>query len=200
MAAGITERPSPPDPPGGADERAVRGFAVTIAALCTAFLVTLVVQLGAGIEPASFRLHAQTYAVIWPQGWSFFADAADTDQVAAYRLPDGPGDAVRVQQVNASSSDAFGLSRTAMVTNNEIGYLAQEIPAADWKVCRASDAAACFPALGAPALWVESDTFRPAALCGRVGFVRSASDTAGAPRADQGVDAPMTAEALVSCP
>ena len=220
---GITRRSSPSDPPDGSEgsdgadgsdgaegsagaessddseEHVVRGFAVTIAALGIVFLVTLVPQLAPGFVPAWFRLQAQTYAVIWPQGWSFFSDAADTDQVAAYRLSDGGlGAAVQVQQVNASSSDSFGLSRTAMVTNNEIDYFAQEIPAGDWKACRAADVATCFSARGT-ALFAESDTFRPAALCGRVGFVLSASDKEGASRTAENGDAPMFAEALVSC-
>ena len=137
--------------------------------------------------------------MIWPQGWSFFSDAADTDQVAAYRLSDGgQGAAVRVQQVNASPSDSFGLSRTAMVTNNEVEYFAQEIPAGDWKACRAAEVATCFSARGA-ALFAESDTFQPAVLCGRVGFVLSASDEQGASRTDENRDVPRFAEALVSC-
>jgi hypothetical protein len=146
-----------------------RGFWFTATVLFTGFLVTLASQLP-GIAPDWLSRQRSAYVAVWPQGWSFFADAASEDTVVVYRA--GPDDRTfpRVTRQLMSAGNRWGLGRAAYVQILETKQLAAQIAEGRWTACRYHTTEAC---LRAALVASESDAVnrsRHATICGPVIF------------------------------
>jgi antimicrobial peptide system SdpA family protein len=78
--------------------------------------------------------------VIWPQGWSFFADAPQADTLVAYRTaPDGATRQTATYP-QMTAQNRWGLGRIAYAQIAEIRELAAEVPDDTWRDCQGDDA------------------------------------------------------------
>ena len=182
---------------GARDEReeTAKGLGLTLAILGTVFLVALAAQLPDSMALPWLRNQQPTMTAIWPQGWSFFSNAADVETVAAYTFSPAGGP-LEVPQLHMAAANAWGLGRSATVADTEVRRLAAGIPDSAWHSCgSASSLADCFAAATGQTLL--TDTYAPAVVCGLVGFERSAPRSLGnAPAAGPSVE---VAKAQVRC-
>ncbi|WP_408641107.1 hypothetical protein [Streptacidiphilus rugosus] len=111
--------------------------------------------------PSTYRTTAHT---MWPQGWSFFADEGDVDDVTALR----PGDAGGAPANAAAVGNSWGLSRLPDAIYRQAVFVSGEVPMTRWVNCLArsvQSAAERCAALAKPVVAL-SNPFRPALLCG----------------------------------
>jgi hypothetical protein len=144
---------------------------LTSAVLGSLLVITLSAQLlPAGVAPAWLKAHQAVYGTIWPQGWTFFANAPDSETLSAYRLSSGPVARGSMLAMSMSGQNRWGLGRTAVAELSEAEYLANLVPGGYWISCTHPLAHSC---LGAVRVYRLMNDFRPAMLCGLVAFVRA---------------------------
>jgi antimicrobial peptide system SdpA family protein len=144
-----------------------RGFLFTAAILFTGLLVTLASQLP-GLAPGWLTGQRPAYRALWPQGWSFFADAAAEDVLVVYRAGSDGASFPVVTRTLMSAANDWGLSRVAYVQILETRQIAEQVPGDRWTACHDSSADACLRnTLGAPAHEATNGSARPT-ICGPV--------------------------------
>jgi Sporulation delaying protein SdpA len=166
-SAGVSGSAQAPDTPASSS-----AFALTLAALGSLLLLTLAAQvLPASATPAWLRIHRADYHMIWPQSWSFFANTADSETLAAYHLESGRRLGPPAIGLSMSGMNAWGLGRTAAAELDDAFYLQSQIPAGYWVACAGRRALAT--CVNRARTYVLADRLRPAMLCGLVAFVRA---------------------------
>jgi antimicrobial peptide system SdpA family protein len=149
--------------------------------------------LPAAITPSWLRADEPVIRTIWPQGWAFFADSADTETIRVYDVT--PGNIASSSAVVASMSarNTWGLGRIAQAQLDQASYLAARIPDKNWRNCSDPVSPAC---MAKDHVVVLDNGFRPALLCGTLLFVRSPLLTVPGQKADQST---AEAEARLRC-
>jgi len=165
---------------GGRPVSGRAGFILTLTVLVSLLMITLSAQLPAGIAPAWLRTHKAAYGTVWPQGWSFFANAPDVDTLSAYRLGSGRIAHGSVVELSMSGRNLWGLGRTAQAQLNEALYLADLVPRDYWNSCAHPLARSC---LGAARVYRLTNVSRPAVLCGLIAFVHAEPSATASPTA-----------------
>jgi antimicrobial peptide system SdpA family protein len=154
----------------GDDERRVfeQTFRLTTTVMVAMLLMALGAQLPDGWAPSWLATQRYTYRVVWPQGWSFFADASVQSTIVVYRV--GPaGTYEEITFPHMSAANQWGLGRAASTQIVEARRLAAGLPARAWATCdRWPAKRPCLEAVGRlPPRDVDNLFARPT-LCGRL--------------------------------
>ncbi|MFC0432219.1 hypothetical protein [Kutzneria buriramensis] len=151
---------------GYENEHARRGFGLTLTILLVSLLISMLAQWGGGIAPDLVGDHLGAYAVIWPQGWSFFTDLSGKNVLTAYRVsPDGMRLTLETQRQEWSDF-TWGLDRAGDSAAFEITQLAQEVPDRYWRACEAANPAECGPFLPTSSNLALTNSSTTPTLCG----------------------------------
>jgi hypothetical protein len=172
----------------------LQGFLVTLAGLGSVLMITLCAQLPAGVVPAWLHGHHSIYRTIWPQGWSFFANTANSQTLNVYQLNPGRVPVGSAIALSMSSRDRWGLGRTAAAQFDQALGLASQIPPGYWTACTDPASSSC---LIRPSSYRTINKNRPGLLCGLLAFVRRAPSAAASGTADK---PGLVAVIDVSCP
>jgi hypothetical protein len=163
------------------------GFSFTFVLLLSLLVVMLLPQLPATTADW-LRSARHTYRMLWPQGWTFFADAASKPALVSYRL-DGPESApAPATKPLMSRSNWWGIGRIGDGRQAEARQLAQEIPTHMWRACGATSVTECANLLARYEPYTETNRSRMPVLCGRMLF------TLELPAKADAVSAPGTAQ------
>jgi hypothetical protein len=133
--------------------------------------VTLWAQLPASIAGSWLKGHRQTYHAVWPQSWSFFASAADNDITTVYPMRADGTAAPSPTEPMMSRQNTWGLGRATQGRLVETLGLTAQIPADYWVPCERPLSRPC---LVTTRVFRMTNEYRPATLCGRMVFVRTA--------------------------
>jgi antimicrobial peptide system SdpA family protein len=112
-----------------------RGLRFAATALVVALVVTLGAQMPGGASPAWLTSQRHAYYVLWPQGWSFFAEAPRVDTIVAYSAVAGDKPPRPLSYRHMSSRNLWGVSRVAHAQVVEARQLIVQIPASGWREC-----------------------------------------------------------------
>lgn len=179
---------------GGGLGSSPSGFVLTLTMLGLVLLLSAWAQLlPAGMTPDFLAAQKETFRTVWPQGWEFFASAADTPTVTAYSLRSDRAPGGAELALNMSGQNMWGLGRAATAQLDEILYLADRIPRGYWSSCTEPLARIC---LARERTYRLADNFQPELLCGLTAFVR-AQPSAALP--SSGVRSASVAVARLSC-
>ena len=148
-----------------------RGFALTASLLSAALVLCAIPQLLPRVTPGRLRSQGAAFAVLWPQNWDFFANAASTEVTVAYRVSPGGAGLSAVPAHQMSEGDLWGLSRSGTTQVIETQYLADLVPPPRWIRCGPDTGPDCVAAAVATAPLPLRNTFQTATLCGRVVLV-----------------------------
>jgi hypothetical protein len=151
-------------------ERAERAFRFTGGLLIIGLVLTLGVQFARKAEPSWLGGAYGTYRAVWPQGWNFFANAADNEVVVAFRIGTA-GTLTSAISAEASAHNDWGLRRGGYEQLAEIGDLLGRVPADRWVPCQQELALCAADAEAAGPLTLINGSRRPT-LCGLVALVR----------------------------
>lgn len=147
-----------------------RGFGITLGVLGVFMAVTLSAELPASVTGAWLQRHSRTYLTVWPQGWFFFDNTADSPVTNAYPVrPDGTV-AGSTAELAMSRADGWGLGRVSQGQLDQTLELAARIPAAGWVRCGEPLSRGCLA--GVHPYHLVGDG-RTTALCGLIAFVRT---------------------------
>ena len=160
----------------GAPQPSAQGFGFTLALLGVFLAVTVGTQLPAGVAPSWLGQYRATFRTMWPQGWSFFSNTADTDTVTAFRMNPVGTVSGSALVVSMSSANEWGLGRTSQAENQEAGYLAAHVPDRYWIPCGDPLSSSCLKQ--ANAYHFPARIFQPPLLCGSLVLVRSKPQSA----------------------
>lgn len=146
------------------------GFILTAAVLGTLLALTLGAQLPGDLMPHRLAGQRATLALVWPQGWAFFAAQPQQETIAVERVAaDGkPGHQVLAPQMSAANT--WGLGRMSTVQFDQAYALAALVPADAWSPCADVQSTACLSRKPETALNNTSD---PALVCGTYAFIRT---------------------------
>ena len=168
-----SERPSMPQP-----SRRTAFTALALAVVSSGVLVTIGLMSFVGnkvpqsvTDPLGRTLETNVVSQIFRQGWGFFTRDAREDMVSVARLDDAVWRTAGGQAMS-SSENSFGLSRTARLIEQDVGYILASLPEdSEWIDCidRAS-LTSCLQDLD-PAAAVSISPI-DADFCGSVALVR----------------------------
>ncbi|WP_370349594.1 hypothetical protein [Catenulispora sp. EB89] len=150
------------------------GFAVTFAILVTALASTLGLQLVTKLQPSWTGSTGQAYRAIWPQGWSFFDNYADSATLSVFGIGSDMKEPSPLIPRQMSSRNLWGLADSSQTRAAEANYVKSIIPAGSWYLCADPETARCFSST-APLSLVNQT--KPASLCGLVAFVLTWPET-----------------------
>lgn len=163
-------RPLVPAADEGPEASCQRGFVLTSAFFGILFILSLGTH-AFGLLSGRFNGQSEAYAALWPQGWSFFSDAADTRTIDSFQVFGDGRSFAPAASLHMSAEDDWGLGRIAYAQSGEAFALAHRIPANAWVACPGASLGDCLPAT--PPVRVTDD-FDPPLLCGTIAFVWSA--------------------------
>jgi len=168
---------------------------MALSALGTALLFTACAQLPGSLAPSWLRQNRTAYRTIWPQGWGFFASAANNPSISVF--PVAADGRVSGSVINAfgSSDDLWGMDRRSQATLGEALALASQVPGKSWVPCGAPSVQSC---LGAASPISLINNYQPALLCGLNLFVAQQYPTD--PVSPARPVSESTILAVVSCP
>ncbi len=143
--------------------RSRSAFVFTTTVLLATLVTTMVAQLP--VPLGALRRESRTFQAIWPQGWTFFSDAATVPVLVAY-LPGVPPLELTERQMSAAAH--WGLNRVAYAQILESRQLAAQVPDGGWQECAAGTRDACL-SLNLDATWYRvANRFTRPTLCGRL--------------------------------
>ncbi|MFC8721631.1 SdpA family antimicrobial peptide system protein [Kitasatospora sp. NPDC057198] len=158
----MTESQATASPPSSA-----QGFQFTAFLLLVVLLASLIQVLPAWSTPGWMQAGRSAMAVLWPQGWGFFADEPSASTAKAFTVGDG-AEPIAVTQLQLDHRTAWGLSRSAYARYVELGNLSALVAAHDWLDCAHLAPSACRnAALHAPLVQISNLTAHPT-FCGHL--------------------------------
>jgi hypothetical protein len=148
--------------------------------------MTWAAQLPSGAVPRFLRGQLDTYQLLWPQRWSFFAAEDALATIGLYRQDADGRSYSAVDQSFTSERNTWGLGRRQYALFVEVVTIEQRVPAHFWHACDAPVTPAldgCAGPLAAAPFTLDNGRSWPA-LCGTFAFtheravpVRSGSAT-----------------------
>ncbi|MEY9876806.1 antimicrobial peptide system SdpA family protein [Streptacidiphilus sp. MAP12-33] len=147
--------------------RSAQGFCFTAALLLVMLLASSTQLVPARLLPGWLQAERESTRVVWPQGWSFFAEQPTTETSVALFVGHG-GRLTAAPQLQMASATDWGLSRSAYARYVELANLTGQIAVGDWLDCSALTPADCrAAALRAPVVRTVNHTARPS-ICGHI--------------------------------
>ena len=157
-------------PPAGESSKAASslGFAATFAILATVLASTLGLHLVTKLEPSWTGGTGLAYRTIWPQGWAFFANYADSTTLSVFQISPETKEPSPLIPRQMSSRTLWGLANGSQSRAGEAEYVEGLIPAPSWHPCGDPASTRCLSATAPLSLVNRAE---PASLCGSVEFV-----------------------------
>lgn len=140
-----------------------------MAAILGTMLITAAPQLSATNARWVLILRS-AYVTVWPQGWSFFADAPRKDVLVTYYANANTSQLVQATEPLMSRTNYWGVSRSGDGRHVEARRLASKIPETRWRACGADSVAHCPDVFALPEPYALVNRSEDAYLCGRVIF------------------------------
>lgn len=168
------------------------GFAATFAILATALASTLGLHLVTKLEPSWTGSTGLAYRTIWPQGWAFFANYADSATLAVFQIRPDVKEPSPLIPRQMSSRTLWGLAGGSQSRAGEAQYIKGLIPAGSWHPCGDPASTRCLSVTTPPSL---ANRAKPASLCGLVEFVLTSPEEGAGAR-----PAPEVAIVNLTCP
>lgn len=144
------------------------GFVATLTILATALASTLGLHLVTKLEPSWTGSTALAYRTIWPQGWAFFANYADSSTLSVFQIRSGVKEPSPLIPRQMSSGSLWGLAGGSQSRAGEAQYIKGLIPAQSWHPCGDPASIRCL-SFTTPLSLVNRA--KPTSLCGLVEFV-----------------------------
>lgn len=132
-----------------------------------AFGLTLAAQTSLAGALPWLSEHASSYRMVWPQGWSYFADAPSSDTLVAYTVDLTGGAMTLARQQQATLASGWGLRRVGYSQLAEIQAIRREIPQTGWVDCPEDDTACARALKTATAVQLVNQSRFPT-LCGDI--------------------------------